>query len=105
MNCLITSVAKCLKRPNSDVYVGVGHGEPIHISEIIAWLLTQGVGLVPREAPDPVLAQFPCLIEGINARGEPHADVVEMVENHIYWYFIPVQVNEEFVRLFQEAVK
>ena len=102
MNCLITSVAKCIGRPNADIYIGVGHGEPIHISEIIAWLLTQGFGLIPRETRDKTLEHFPCMIEGINATGEPHADVIEMHENRVYWYLVPVNVNTKFVLAHQK---
>lgn len=109
MNCLAQSVAKAISQPPAAIYTGVGHGEPIHMSEICAWLLTQGYAACPVRY---LISTLPLtgIIEGETTTGEPHAvavgDLIEKI--NIVWYFVPVPINptyvKEFTRRRDEAV-
>ena len=109
MNCVCQSVAKAIGRKPADVYQGVGHGEPIHMAEIIAWLLTQGYAAVPQQTRMSDLDQFPGVIEGDDSAGNPHmvtlADWQLIVNINIVWYFIPCSINPAYVRKHDETLR
>jgi hypothetical protein len=113
--------------PTKDVYAGIGHCEPIHMDEAIAYFLTVGRALIPRELPDiPVTGYM--LIEGIAVNDEPHmiglnttkivdfskvatreqlihcSDIyspgnLDLLTLDIYWYVLPCHINSEFIKL------
>ena len=107
MNCIAQSLAKTLKIKPAEVYLGVGHGEPIHMSEVIAWLLTRGYAAVPQEK----LTKLSNIgvIEGLAAGGEPHMvpldEHASLEHISIIWYFLPVQINPNYVRRHDEIVR
>lgn len=107
MNCVAQSVARALTIDPADVYLGVGHGEPIHMSEIVAWLLTQGYAAVPQQQMTN-LSEIG-VIEGVNAQGNPHMaafnDRQAITGITVIWYFIKVPVNSEYVRVHNENVR
>lgn len=112
MNCVVSCVAKVLDIKNQDVYTGIGHSEPIHIAEVIAYLLTRGYGAVFREKVDPQLSEYSYLVEGYQADNTPHM-IVHIAGQGIYdpnpkpgftselfWYLIPTEINQEYCKSF-----
>lgn len=108
MNCIAKSVARALNRRAADIYTGVGHAEPIHMSEVVAWLLTLGYAAVPQQTLNAVLSKYPGVVEGENAAGDPHmvtvAEHSQLVKIFVVWYFIPVPINPEYVRRYNEIL-
>lgn len=108
MNCIAQSVARAIGCKPADVYIGVGHGEPIHVSEIVAWLLTQGYAAVPQPSRVSELDHFSGVIEGLDHAGSPHmvtlAEWQLILNITVVWYFVPVPINSEFVRRHNETL-
>ncbi len=98
MDCMVKAFASVLELDPEEIYAGVGHREPIHISELVAWFLTRGWALVPKE--EPMLTNFPAVVEGCTTQGTPHMVPLEAIntlaEVWIIWYLIPVPVNQQY---------
>ena len=100
MNCVAEAIRKTL---NLDIYEGVGHREPIHFSEIIAFLLSKGYATVPCDDD----YNYPGVLEGRKEDGSPHMVPIgePLAAVDIKWYFIPTPINEEYARRYNETIR
>jgi hypothetical protein len=115
MNCMVSCAAHVLGCKAAEIYQGIGHGEPIHMSEFVAYFLTRGYGLTPytkfEDIPFILLTES-MLIEGEQANGTPHMVAVVRDKKfdptpgdfypHVYWVLVPTEVNRQYVDLHAE---
>lgn len=109
MNCMVKCLSWAVDKPMPQIYTGIGHCEPIHMDEIIAYCLTIGYALVPRDTLVEEFAAYRVLVEGVSLLNEPHMigldartrvvydpGNVPLIASEIYWYLFPCRVNERF---------
>ena len=109
MNCMAKCLSWAIDEPIAHVYSGIGHCEPIHMDEILAYCLTKGFALVPYDVLVPEYNGYRVLVEGVNSVDEPHMIGLDshtreiydpgdlgLVISTVYWYIFPCEINDQF---------